>query len=216
MPAGWWRWLTDRYGASLAMSGYSVLREDAARSHDIAGRAADRGTDLSYRPWHDSRAMRLWGLDRVDMGVYNKGTLAGWGIDLRDPTGDRRLIEWALRVPEEQYILAGERRSLARRAFADRLPAEVLRERRRGLQAADWHVGATAARGAMAEEIDSFTRCAAANDLLDVERLQTMLATMPEPGSGGWNDREVSDRYRSAMLRGIAAGHFLRRVARTN
>lgn len=213
LPPRWWQWLADRYGQSLALASYSALRGEAARAHDIFDRATERGTDLTYRPWADGRAMRLWGLDRVDMGVYNKGTLAGWGIDLRDPTADRRLIEWALRVPEEQYILGGEPRSLARRAFADRLPPEVLGEHRRGLQAADWHVGATAARGAIGEELDSFTRCAQATDLVDVGRLQAMLAEWPDRD---WNDPAVSVAYRSMLLRGVAAGHFLRRVARTN
>ena len=218
LPPRWWAWLTDRYGESLGLTSYSALRDDPALLRTIADRAEDRGTDLTYRPWADSRAMRLWGLDRVDMGVYNKGTLAGWGIDLRDPTADRRLIEWALRVPEEQYILGGTPRSLARRAFADRLPDAVLHEHRRGYQAADWHVGVGTARDAITEELDSFTRCAEANALVDVERLTAMLADWPDADVDDprWNGRAMNDGYRAMLLRGVAAGHFLRRVARTN
>lgn len=218
LPPSWWRWLTDRYGQSLGLVSYSALRDEPMLRADIAGRAVERGTDRSYRPWADSRAMRLWGLDRVDMGVYNKGTLAGWGIDLRDPTADRRLIEWALQVPEEQYILDGEPRSLARRAFADRLPAVVLQEHRRGYQGADWHLGVTAARGAIAEELDSFTRCAAAGAVLDIERLRETLAAWPDypPDDPRWNTVATTNSHRAMLLRGVAAGHFLRRVARTN
>jgi asparagine synthase (glutamine-hydrolysing) len=152
------------------------------------------------------------------MGVYNKGTQAGWGIDLRDPTADRRLIEWALRVPEEQYILNGEPRSLARRALADRLPPQVLGERGRGFQAADWHVGAGAARRALAEEIDSVGRCEPADALVDAGRLTALLADWPDMASDDprWNEPAVTDRYRTMMLRGVAAAHFLRRAARTN
>ena len=45
-------------------------------------------------------------------GNYNKGTLAGWGIDVRDPTADRRLVEFCLTVPLE--TISARRQSAAR------------------------------------------------------------------------------------------------------
>jgi asparagine synthase (glutamine-hydrolysing) len=208
-----WDRIARVFGRDLPLRRYSALRADAFEKLDVDGRAGARGLDLSYRPWADSRTMRLWGLKRVDMGVYNKGTLAGWGIDLRDATADRRLIEFALRVPERQCIIDGVPRSLARRAFADRLPPEVIGEHRRGHQGADWYVGMAQARGEIAAELDSFERCAGADALVDVARLQRALADWPQDR---WNDEDVSLLYRHAMLRGVAAGHFLRKVARTN
>jgi len=214
-PAAW-SWLTDRFGRSLALHSYSALRQDAIA--DLDARAALTGTDLSYRPWRDGRAMRLWGLDRVDMGSYNKGTLAGWGIDLRDPTADRRLIEWALSVPDEQYILGGEPRSLARRAFADRLPPELVGEQRRGYQAADWHIGVSGALGEMVAELDGIERCRPGEALVDVAQLRALVRDWPDFAADDprWNQPAIVDRYRSMLLRGVAAGHFLRRAARTN
>lgn len=213
LPSVIWDRVARLRGHDLPLERYSALRRNAFEMFGIAARATERGLDLSYRPWADGAAMRLWGLQRVDMGVYNKGTLAGWGIDLRDPTADRRLIEFALRVPESEFIRDGVPRSLARRAFAGRLPAEVLAERRRGLQGADWHVGMGAACGAIAAELDSFERCAGAAAVVDVARLKQALADWPE---GGWHESETTWLYRHAMLRGVAAGHFLRKVARTN
>ena len=218
LPRRLWSWASDRFSRSWALDTYSALRADAVHGHDIAGRAKARGADLSYRPWASGRAMRLWGLARVDLGSYNKGTLGGWGIDLRDPTADRRLIEWALRVPEEQYILDGEPRSLARRAFADRLPPEILDETRRGYQAADWHVGTAAALPGLREELDAVARCPEADALIDADSLQGLVRAWPDfaADNGLWNESVVTDRYRYMLLRGVAAGHFLRRVARTN
>ncbi len=210
---GLWNRVLRVVGRELPLGSYSALRTGAFDDLDVGGRAKARDLDLSYRPWADSVAMRLWGMKRVDLGVYNKGTLAGWGLDLRDPTADRRLIELALRVPEAQYILDGVPRSLARRAFADRLPPQVIDEHRRGFQGADWHIGMAAARHEIAAELDSFERCAGADQLVDVARLRRALDDWPQ---GGWNDEAVSWLYRNAMLRGVAAGHFLRKVARTN
>lgn len=213
MPRALWSHIARMAGSDLPLEKYSALRQGALAAFDIDTRARARGLDLAYRPWGDGAAMRLWGLRRVDMGVYNKGTLAGWGIDLRDPTADRRLVEFALRVPERQYLLGGMPRSLARRAFSDRLPQAVLGERRRGLQGADWHLGFDAARTQIAAELDSFGRCSGATELVDVERLSDALTRWPDV------ERETADSvwlYRHAMLRGVAAGHFLRKVARTN
>ena len=211
LPFPLWGWLSDRFDRSYSLASYTFIRPDAIGLG--VKRAEAKGMDLTYRPWANGLSMRRWALSRRDAGMYNKGTLAGWGIDSRDPTADRRLIEFALSVPEEQHILAGVPRSLARRAFADRLPPAVIAERRHGVQAADWHVGLSAARSEVAAELDSYERCAPAEQLLDVERMRAALNDWPE---GGWTDRQTVATYRMGLLRGVAAGHFLRKVERTN
>lgn len=213
MPPALWAWLTRKLGRGLDLGDYSALRPSAYGALGVESRAQQRGLDPSYRPWADSRAMRLWALRRVDLGVYNKGTLAGWGIDLRDPTADRRLIEFMLRIPERQFILNGETRSLARRAFADRLPAAVVSEHRRGLQAADWHLAMAAAHPAIGEELAVLERNPQARAIIDIERLKRAHSDWPEADPQAESTTRL---YRQAMMRALAAGHFLRKVGRTN
>lgn len=169
--------------------------------------------DLSHRPWRDGHAMRLDVLGRVDRGAYNKGTLGGWGVDTRDPTADRRLIELCLSIPEEEFARGGKPRSLARRALAGRVPAAVLGERRRGYQGADWHEGLCAAREDLAAEIAHIGRCGPAAEVIDLPRVEALTTNWPR---GGWADESVIARYRGVLLRAVSAGHFLRRAAGTN
>jgi asparagine synthase (glutamine-hydrolysing) len=213
MPPVAWRWLARKFDRALDLDLYSALRPAAFDAFTVGERAQGRGLDLSYRPWADSQAMRLWVLRRVDLGVYNKGTLAGWGIDLRDPTADRRLIELTLRIPERQFILKGETRSLARRTFADRLPASVVSERRRGMQAADWQLGLASAHSAIGDEFAALERNPQAREIIDIDRLKQAHADWPnaDPKADA-----TTWLYRHAMLRALAAGHFLRKVGRTN
>lgn len=213
LPSSAWAWIARKFDRALDLDRYSALRPEAFDGFAVADRAQQRGLDLSYRPWADGRAMRLWALRRTDLGLYNKGVLAGWGIDMRDPTADRRVIELSLRIPERQFILNGETRSLARRAFADRLPPAVVAERRRGAQAADWHVGFANAHSAIGEELAALERNPQAREIIDIDRLMLAHADWPEcdPGS-----ETAQFLYRTTMLRAIAAGHFLRKVARTN
>jgi asparagine synthase (glutamine-hydrolysing) len=155
----------------------------------------------------------MWGIRRGDRGALQKGTLAGWGIDLRDPTADRRLVEFCLSVPTEEFMRDGLPRALARRALADRLPAAVLDAPLKGYQAADWHEGLTAAQGDLAAEIERLAACAPASAALATDRMREMLRDWPQ---SGWDHHEVIEPYRLALLRGISAGHFLRKAAGSN
>lgn len=59
------------------------------------------------------------------------------GVEVRDPTFDRRVIEFCLGIPRDLYQHRGQNRMLVRRAMAKKMPAEVLWNQRRGLQSAD-------------------------------------------------------------------------------
>ena len=216
LPRAWWSAVTQRMGVGAGGLAGSMISRRAFAALGVAETAGQRGLDLAYRPSADPRAMRLSALHRSDMGVYNKGVLAGWGIDLRDPTADRELIEFTLAVPEAQFILGGVPRSLARRALADRLPRSVIEERHRGYQGADWYRGMDHVHGELAGEIQALDRCSDARELLELDQLRAALADWPSGGSARWNQRAINERYRHALLRALAAGQFLRRTARTN
>ncbi len=199
-----WHWNIDTYAA---------MNRSRLRELDMAGRARSRGFDLSYRPRKSAFDFRLWCLHRVDLGNNNKGALGGWGVDLRDPTTDRRLIEYCLAVPSSAYLSAGRPRALGVLALADRLPASVLEEKRKGLQAIDWHEGMTASRERLREEIARLGQVPAAAAALDLERMRALVEDWP---TADWNSHQVVRDYRMALLRGVVSGHFLRKASRTN
>ena len=147
--------------------------------------------------------MRLWVMQRGDTGNINKGTLAGWGIDRRDPMADKRLVEYCLSIPTDQYLSNGVPRSLAKRALADRLPQAVLNERRKGYQAADWHEGLTAARADITAELDRLAVFSPAAKLLDIERMKRLVENWP---ASGW-ERDGRD---TAISPGAFTRHFRR------
>lgn len=206
----WCRWYT---GQDFDVRKYTAIVSERLAELDLPARARAHGLDFSYRPWKDGVAMRLWVLGRVDTGNYNKGILGGWGVDVRDPTADRRLIEFCLSVPTEQFFRDGVPRALARAALADRVPDAVLNERRRGIQAIDWHEGLTAARSEALAEIARLEETAPAARALDLPRMRRLAENWP---TGGWERQDTIDQYRLALLRGISVGHFLRRASGSN
>ena len=209
LPPRLWQRLNRHRPTALAE--YSAIAPAAAeRALDDAAAAEH---DLSYRPSRDSYAARMRILARVDLGNYLKGTLAGWGLDWRDPTADRRLVELCLRIPDAQFLRGGRMRGLARDAFADRLPPTVLEESRKGLQGADWYESLRAGQGAALDEVERLAALDPARALLDVDRMRGLLAALPQDE---WQAPKVEGRYRLALLRGISAGHFLRRAIGAN
>jgi len=177
-------------------------------------RVADScGYDPTFRPMHDAYRYRYETLTEYDLGNYTKGALGEWGVSVRDPLLDRRVVECCFRTPVEQFVQGGVPRSLARRAFASRLPSEVVSGLARGYQAADWYVALDRDLPTLRDEIERIARCEPAAAALDVDWLRQVASAWP---TDGWATQDVMTRYRGGLLRGVAAGHFMRKVAGTN
>jgi asparagine synthase (glutamine-hydrolysing) len=175
-------------------------------------RRAELGApDETLLTWRaaDTRSERLAGLQRVDAAGYTKGALARWRIDERDPTADRRLVEFCLAVPDEQFRLGGIPSSLARRAIADRVPRTVLQQRSRGLQAADWHAGFSDPKYDLGKEIAKLAACRETARMLDIGAMRKAIEHWP---SAGWHEAGVNQLYRDNLLRALSNGDFLRRA----
>ena len=193
------RALSSRPEATLATALHPGLAAQVEQRREASG------VGLASRPKNYHLAAAA-GLSGIDLGDYRKGALAGWGVDERDPTSDRQLIDFCLSLPIDMLLKNGVRRPLARAALSDRLPPAVLDEKRKGYQAADWHEGLTNARPqilALLEEIASDSQAAA---LLDIESLRRWTREWP---GGNWANLEIMDRYRRALPIALTAGHFI-------
>jgi asparagine synthase (glutamine-hydrolysing) len=211
-PGPLWQWLHRQVGRDLeSLDDYSGINTLKLAEIDQSRKDAH---DFALRPSSDGFASRLWHLQRTDPGNFRKGILAGYKVDERDPTSDIRLLNFCFSVPTDQFLRRGVPRALALRALSDRLPAVVL-EPRLARQIADWKEDLSVGRAAMAEELDRIEGCPAAASAIDVPRLREMLTNWPAEESR-WHTHDVWIRYRFALPRAIAAGHFLRRASRSN
>jgi asparagine synthase (glutamine-hydrolysing) len=129
------------------------------------------------------------------------------GCEARDPHADRRLLEFALAVPEPMYRRNGVPRSFARRVLADRLPREIIDERRRGANNPIWFRSLNARRASIARDIERLEASPLARRLLDVPRLKRLMAQWPK-------DEQAAEsrfgEYQLALMRGVHVGRFVR------
>jgi asparagine synthase (glutamine-hydrolysing) len=142
-------------------------------------------------------------------GDYNAAVGAGWGIETRDPTADKRVFEFCAAVPPEQFVVGGRGRSLVRRAMRGRLPDATIDRRERGTQAADWYERLSQIRGELAEEIRRQEKSGVARRLIDLEMLRGAVERWPATAEAA---AEQAGLYQSAIPRGMAVGYFIRRV----
>ncbi|WP_220815151.1 asparagine synthetase B family protein [Pseudomonas paralcaligenes] len=213
LPGPLWTMLARRWEQGSALTDYSAIHPEWMQRMNPTERARTVGWDLSYRPWHDGRRMRIAALERQDAAEYALATNLQ-GLEIRDPTADLRLVEFCLAVPDHQYLRDGQNRWLLRRLMADVLPPEILDSRSKDYQAADWYEGLERNLPRLREELQRLAANSRVGEMLDVAALQHLLEHWPQ--SGDWASARTIQAYRLKLLRGLAAGHFIRHVEGDN
>lgn len=195
---------------------YDVSWFSALNPHYVtdAGLVAEWRAE-GYDPWmvqHAGSAARYRAeilFDRHQQGRDVGLPVAADDMMMLDPHGDRRVLEFALAVPEPLYRKNGVPRAFARRVFADRLPPEILLERRRGAQAVTWFRALDARRSEIADDIERLEASPLASRLIDVARLKDLLAHWPEDEYAAECRRKD---YKLALSRAVHVGRFIRWV----
>lgn len=203
MPVGA-RYAIDRLrGPFAATHEYSMIRREFARKHDLGPYAVEHNLAKL-----NSRAWRLSGLLRLDFGSSASAFRRVTGVNMSDPTGDRRVTEYCLSIPVEYYCEKGVPRSLIRNAMIGRLPEQVRTERRKGLQAADFSTHFEAERAEALAELKRMRQMDLIARALDLPAMESLLQLSPSQADahagmlGHW----------PKLLRALSLGRFLRRL----
>jgi asparagine synthase (glutamine-hydrolysing) len=130
------------------------------------------------------------------------------GVEERDPTVDRRVIEVSMRQPEWVRRHDGITRAVARGAMADRLPTEIVHRTRLGEQLPDWLDVMNAARAELSSEVDELVDHPASRQLIDTDRLRRLMSCWPDRSSRA--DPTVVRDYRLALFRALLVSRYLR------
>lgn len=184
-------------------AGLPLLRQPwRKRAEELRGsRLNDHRPPTSYRAFLRQSLLQVDNAERMSADAY--------GLDVRDPTADRRLVELVLSFPAQAWFGADDRPAFAR-AFADRLPAEVIWNRRRAYQQADWFE-----QFEPREVLSAFQQChrhPLVSELVDMEAAERMIADWPL-GTTWMADPSrfagIENEYRNKLLPTLAVAMFI-------
>ena len=156
----------------------------------------------------DRRAALSLVMARAGQSENKAARYALTGVEERDPTVDRGVLEVAIRQPESVRRHDGISRAVARGAMADRLPAEIVDRTRRGEQLPDWLDVMTASRRELVDGLQALRDHATSRELIDCDRLQGLVERWPDRGSCA--DPIARRDYRFALLRAVHVSRYLR------
>jgi asparagine synthase (glutamine-hydrolysing) len=130
---------------------------------------------------------------------------AAFGLEIRSPAIDKRVLSFCLGIPQNQYTRDGQERLLIRRAMSGKMPQRVLWNKRRGRQAADISQRVLASKLEIDTLLKTLKQSNFAGQYLNLEYLTRIfdgLSNESEPTPG-------SAQKSGLLLRGLNIGLFL-------
>lgn len=121
--------------------GNMLLKLDMIRKWKLGSRYKRKGI-IGAKPFQDINGYHRRIVDPMgfsQMALFETKLGLSYHVYMRDPSRDKRVIEFCLSLPIEQFVRNGTERYLLRMAMNGILPDKIrLLEDKRGLQAADW------------------------------------------------------------------------------
>ena len=198
---------------------YVTARPDFAQAMRIPQRARETGFSFFGKAPARTRDLWIWMLTRhiaSEAGDTWQGMSALHGVEVRDPLSSRRLIEWCLGVPEDQFHRNGVGRWLIKRLMRGVLPDSVLfKPWNVGRQTSDWHLRMSRDRARMRADLAALARDPDTARMIDIPRLEALLEGWPaHTVTDGEDDRRFFLPVNVPLA--LQAGRFVQRVKGTN
>ena len=187
---------------------YSAIHPRWARALHLARLMQAQGHDPHFNLGYDPLSIR-YQIIQPGQGLVGAlwGEISGAnGLEGRDPTMDKRLLEFCLSIPDIYHHAAGLDRAVLRRAFQGLLPDKVRLNRRKGLQAADLCRRLRDNSAEIAAALQRLERHALAPGVLDLPRMRRVLEAIKQ-GTTPKNTNEAM----TILTRGLGVGMFLER-----
>ena len=203
-----------RRGGNPPWYHYSLVRSEFAAQCGVIDRAARENMPFDApfrRDWKLDRSIRL--RSNWEMADWYAKLRARFSLDIRSPACDRRLVEFCLGIPEDQYLREGRDRWLIRRAMEGRLPDIVVNQKKCGAQAADWFPRLTRARHRIAEEVKRLAENPEVASILDMQRLSAILDNWPDSQPSEYTPEE---KHLLAVPDALGTAYFIEDMTGTN
>ena len=203
-----------RRGGKPAWHDYSLIRLESRLVVGVVDRAAREYIPFDAPPTRNSRLGRIDSFrDYCEAADWYAKVRAEFCLDLRTPACDRRVVEFCIGIPEDQYLCKGRDRWLIRRAMDGRLPEIVLNQQKTGAQAADWYPRLTRPRNRIVDEVKRLAENPEVASILDMQRLNAILNSWPDRQPSEYTPEE---KYLLAVPNALGTAYFIESLTGAN
>jgi asparagine synthase (glutamine-hydrolysing) len=185
---------------------YSAINQDFAKLIDLTTRMYRSNHDPRFNISHNTLNNRYKLIKPGRSYVGHLWQLIGnrFGMDVRDPTTDKRVMEFCLSIPDDQHIRDGCGRFLIRRAMSELMPHGVLWNNLSGQQAADITYRLLNDLDAVEEVLEKLNENDLAKYCCDLFKMRAVLNNLKKEIRP-----TTTFAVNSVLLRGLMTGIFL-------
>ena len=159
---------------------------------------ADR---MRVKPWDlETMQRQIIGLGQSMVGENFAALEIAYGIEIRDPTLDKRMIEFALSAPNWVFRDSQQTRRLIRHAMRDKLPEQIRLNRAFGRQSADISERVLHSKSEINTTLNRLAQSSATN-YLDLPKMGALLH--------GPNLLDRTGEVMAVLMRGLGVGLYL-------
>ncbi|WP_163193909.1 asparagine synthase-related protein [Clostridium thermarum] len=162
----------------------AAVNSELSKAWKSKKRAQKLGYNVHKNKIYDFKEMRNFITNMVlfsHMGSLETKHSLSTGLIKRDPTRDKRVIEFCLSLPPSQFVSGGRERILIRRAMEGILPDKIrLNYRVRGKQSADWIQRMESEWVSTSAEIKEMLQDDSIKKYLDVDKLDKLFKKVGE------------------------------------
>jgi asparagine synthase (glutamine-hydrolysing) len=191
---------------SVDMRRYWLVNSDTLRRHHVE--------ESLYKQYIARDFDRLSNRRKNQLSLLRPGRASGrcvsaeisafYSLEYRDPTMDKRVLEFCLAIPDKLFFADGMDRNLIRRAMKGRLPARILSNRRFGLQSADIDQRLLHAKPQIEPVMEMLAKSELVNEYLDLPKLKYLFSRLGEN-----IDLDEKDLLGKLFMRGLGVALFL-------
>ena len=186
---------------------YSAINRSLSDRLEIGDRMKSEGHDPHFKTYEAPLKTRFRILQPVKThsGSVWQANGGQYGMEIRDPTKGKELMEFCIGVPDSIYRNMEQDRHLMRKSMEGLLPDEVRLNKKRGLQSADAIYRVRAEATEISVELNSLKKSDLANRFLDLSKMESFFKkTLSE------DSKEVNSNIGPVLLRGMDTGLFLK------